>query len=511
MSFTSAQQLSEEAEAASRLSDEAQHRVRWSCCGLNLTRRSWLLLLLISVICTVVITALVTQTLGKAIAARGIQQAGISFERIDVTVDGTGDLQLVVKGRVESPSPFDARFYPMRATIKVFLPGDELASDYRGGLTPLGEVSIPGLDVQGGKDLVLNFPASFKVENREVFGLAGKQFVICNTTSWQLEATASVKAWFLNLIPIYLSGIPFQKSVDLQGMGGFLQDVNPITMNGLTAAHGDEDALRVSVSINVVNPSYLAARVIPSMHLDISQRGRHFGVASLSDISLGPGSNTLLVDFALEYKADNRDAIRDFITGYIKADEVEPVTMHGSKWSTSDPYLGMVLAGLDFSFNFKPPGTQFIHGLVATVGLSGLSADATIFNPLPQRIVMGDMNLVIRENNVKGEDIFRLDTQKSSTHVPGQILEPSQTTILHISLSLFDAHLTDLMLLGRLIKDAHMGKVRVGVTGPVTVTILPSFTMTVDYSHDDLIATLKCPVVCGLDFASPGVNMSYIV
>lgn len=502
---------SESSTSALQLSEA--HSVRCSCCGLNLARRSWILLLLVALICTVVISTFMTQTIGKAIAAQGIQQAALSLERIDVKVDGTGDLQLFIKGRVASPSPFDATFYPMTAIIKMDLPADELevASDSRGGLTALGVVSLPGLDVQGGKDLVLNFPASFKVENREVFGLAGKQFVLSNTTSWQLEATASVKAWFLNMFPISLSGIPFRKSVEIQGMGGFLQNVNPITMNGLTKAYGDENSLRVSVSINVFNPSYLAARVVPSMHLDITQRGRHFGVASLSDVTLGPGSNTLLVDFDLEYNGDNRDAIRDFITGYVKADKVEPVTMHGSRWSTQDPYLGMVLDGLDFSFNFKPPGTQFIHGLEATVGFSGLSAEAVIYNPLPRGIVMGDMNLAIRENNAKGEEIFSLDTKKSSTRVPGQVLQPSQTTTLHISLSLFDAHLTDLMLLSRLIRAAHMGRVKVGVVGPVTVTILPKFTMTLDYSADDLIAKLKCPVVCGVDFTSPAINTSYIV
>ena len=40
-----------------------------------------------------------------------------------------------------------------------------------------------------------------------------------------------------------------------------------------------------------------------------------------------------------------------------------------------------------------------------------------------------------------------------------------------------DANLKDLFLVGRLIKDAVDGSVVVGVSGPLTITIRPSFTV----------------------------------
>merc|ERR1711920_221057 len=96
----------------------------------------------------------------------------------------------------------------------------------------------------------------------------------------------------------------------------------------------------------------------------------------------------------------------------------------------------------------------------------------------------------INEDSTAGENIFYLDTDKSSTHIPGQILKRNQTSDLHISLSLFNAHLTDPVQLYRLIGDAHEGKVLVGVKGPVTITIAPSFGLSVDYSAEN--------VTCGL-------------
>ena len=41
-----------------------------------------------------------------------------------------------------------------------------------------------------------------------------------------------------------------------------------------------------------------------------------------------------------------------------------------------------------------------------------------------------------------------------------------------------DANLKDLFLLGRLIEDAVDGAVVVGVSGPLTITIRPNFTLT---------------------------------
>merc|ERR1711972_915213 len=129
--------------------------------------------------------------------------------------------------------------------------------------------------------------------------------------------------------------------------------------------------------------------------------------------------------------------------------------------------------GMALRFNFKPPKTQFIDHIEANIGLSGLSAAARVYNPLPDNIIFDSLKIAIREGSTSGEDVFTLDTAKSDTHIPGQILKPMQISTLDISLSLFNAHLTDPAQLMRLISDAHQGKVLVGVTGPVTIKIAP--------------------------------------
>jgi len=184
------------------------------------------------------------------------------------------------------------------------------------------------------------------------------------------------------------------------------------------------------------------------------------------------------------------------VAGYIRADHVLPVTMHGSSASTDVKILRAMLNGLDMSFNFRPPRTQFIQGIEASVGVSGLSVTASILNPMPQSIVLGSLDLAVRERTSRGAPVYDVNTARSLTRIPGQVMKPGQASTLRAQLSLFDAHLGDFELLRRLIEGAKKGKVVVGVTGLVGITIKPGFSITVNYTADNISATVRCPIIC---------------
>lgn len=457
------------------------------CCGL-LTHRGCAFLVLICIACSAGCTFLGINTIGKRIAADGIQKASISFQSIDVgALNGTDTLHTRVVGLLTKPSPFDAKFYAASARIKVV--------GSNGELMDVGIVSLPDLSVAGGKDLELDINVTMQVDHPDAFGQAGRHFVSSSESPWSIEASVNVFCWAFGFVPIYLSGVPFSKSVTLEGMSGFSQTANPITMRTLKSTYGRQGVLEIGVEVNIFNPSYLSAWIIPQMQFNVSQRGKDFGVATLSSVHFKPGQNVVSAHFALHDNSHNRDAVEQFILGFLRA-EIQPIAMLASKKSTEDPILQTIFDGLILAFDFQAPAYRFIQSIEASVDAHGLRAVASIFNPLPDQIVFGHMDMQINEGTMDGENIFDLNTKKSDTRIPGQILNPNSTSDLKIKLSLFNAHLTDPSQLIRLIGAARQGRVLVGVKGPVTITIAPRFQLTVQYSTNNVTCMLKCPIWC---------------
>mmetsp|Transcript_31306 Transcript_31306/g.68556 ORF Transcript_31306/g.68556 Transcript_31306/m.68556 type:complete len:282 (+) Transcript_31306:1-846(+) len=279
-------------------------------------------------------------------------------------------------------------------------------------------------------------------------------------------------------------------------MAGFSQEANPITMGPMTAAYGLPSSLNVTVQVNLYNPSFMAATVVPKMTLPVTQRGQHFGVATLDGLRFLPGKNVIPLRFQLQQTSKNIDAIEAFILNYISDDaQVQPITVHGSSSAVSDPFLSTIFDNLTMTFDFKPPPPRFITAIGASAGLTGLKAKVQVFNPLPQQIIMGSLDMHVHENNNSGPEVFHLH----STAIAGSILQSNQSSLLKIGLSPFGANLgmlSNVALIKRLTAAAKNGKIKVGVWGPVDFTIAPSFQMTVNYRTNNITAILRCPVLC---------------
>lgn len=444
-------------------------------------------LCILCILCILATATVFRHSLAKYCADQGITAAQLQLFHVDLGALRNDDVLTLtphILGRVLRPSPVEAQ---IRMSQLI------LAATLHGELVKLGQLTLPKLQVFANQDLWLNFTSLLSIDNTTAFGLAGKHVVREPQTSWTVQGQLSVVCRVLGF-DIQISNITFQKTVAIKGMAGFSQASEPITMQKIVRAEGFREHLDTQVRINLVNPSHIGVALEGPFHFNITQRGHHFGKASLSQVDLKPGKMTMLVNFVLEDTATNHDALCAFILGYITA-EVQTLSMMASRRSSSNPLLAMVLDGLQLPFRFEPPEASFIHHISADVGLIGLQVTAEITNPLPQVIVLGAMDLSIREKITKGMDIFHLKGNET-TGLGGQELQPGNSK-LHLSLSTMDANLKDLFLIGRLIKDAVDGSVVVGVSGPLTITIRPSFTVTLDYMANGVTAQLSCLVLCG--------------
>ncbi|CAE7703799.1 WRAP73 [Symbiodinium sp. CCMP2592] len=439
-------------------------------------------------LCALVAGAVFHEALVARLASIGIAAAHIQFESVDVgTIRNSQTLSPRILASVSNPSPVNADVRMSRLVLKVpIFPSGTLAR--------VGTVTMPSLRVQAFQDMRINISAHVHIEDLDVFGLAGKHAVREPNSSWVVEGKLQVRCE-LPFFAAHLSDIPFEREVALKGMASFSQDANPVTMEAITSAYGYPDHLDTTVAISIYNPSYLSAHLDTPTHFNITQRGHPFGTAVVQEVILKPGHNTVEVRFLLQDDSSNREAVREFIVGYIRAD-MQMVTMHGTKRSCSDPLLAVVLDGLDLRFHFKPPAARFIHHITANLGLIGLQVTAEVANPLPQRIEIGGTDLSVRENTVEGEQIFRLKGDEDSG-LGGQVLQPSAISKLKLSLSTLDADLKDPLLIARLIEDAVDGAVVVGVSGPLSLTIAPNFTLTLNYIANNVTASLTCLLVCG--------------
>eukprot|EP00439_Symbiodinium_sp_Y106_P083063 s1580_g22.t2 len=461
---------------------ETGRRSDHGCCGLCCK-----VCVLLS-LCALVAGAVFHEALVARLASIGIAAADIQFESVDVgTIRNSRTLSPRILASVSNPSPVNADVRMSLLVLKVpIFPS--------GTLVRVGTVTMPSLRVQAFQDLQINISAHVHIEDLDVFGLAGKHAVREPNSSWVVEGKLQVRCE-LPFFAAHLSDIPFEREVALKGMASFSQDANPVTMEAITSAYGYPDHLDTTVAISIYNPSYLSAHLDTPTHFNITQRGHPFGTAVVQEVTLKPGRNTVEVRFLLQDDSSNREAVREFILGYIRAD-MQMVTMHGTDRSCSDPLLAVVLDGLDLRFHFKPPAARFIHHITANLGLIGLQVTAEVANPLPQRIEIGGSDLSVRENTVEGEQIFRLKGDQDSG-LGGQVLQPSAISKLKLSLSTLDADLKDPLLIARLIEDAVDGAVVVGVSGPLSLTIAPNFTLTLNYIANNVTASLTCLLVCG--------------
>lgn len=457
-------------------------------CG-HFTLRGCLMFSAICILFSVGGTLLGVNTIGKSIAASAIGGAAITFHSIDVgSINSTDTLACQVVGVVSKPSPFNAKFYRTSATIKIPREAD-------GDLIDVGTVWLPELHVGANEDLNLDMSVAFQVEHLDAFGRTGQQFVARDEVLMVIETSVNVFCWVLGILPIYLSRVPFSKTIRLEGMSGFSQSEHPILINRLVSTYGRPGILDVGVEVNIFNPSYLTAHVVSEMQLNVTHRGKRFGLARVADAHFHQGDNLIVANFSLYSNPDNSDAVEQFLQGFLHA-EIQTLAMHGSKLSTVDPLLRVILDRLPLFFNFKAPSYQFFESIEASFDVRGLRAGARVFNPLMNHITFEHLAIEINEGSNAGNAVFKLDTNRSNTGIPGQVLQPNGTSLLKIRLSLSDAQLTSPQQVTRLLGGAMNGSILVGLNGPVSITVAPSFQMKFHYSADNVTCRLKCSVWC---------------
>ncbi|CAJ1331403.1 unnamed protein product [Effrenium voratum] len=426
------------------------------------------------------------QPLAAHLARRGVAAAELEVFSVSIDGLGGGKLRPAVVARVARPSPVDAEVR-MSRTI--------LAAEVPSGIVRVGRLELPPLQVRAWEDLWLNLTAEVSIDNLTAFGLAGQRAVREAESQWAVEGLLEVRVRLWGREVLRLEELPFHRAVKLKGLAGFAQARHPVTILDIKEAEGHPHRLETSVAIQIFNPSNLAASLSDPLQFDITQRNRSFGTALVHGVKLQPGRNAVTARFTLREDAENAEAVRAFVLGYVRH-ELQTVTMSGSGRSSQDPLLSALLDGLQLPFRVRPPEGNFIRRIEAQVGLVQMQVLAEIANPLPQEIVLGAMDLSIREKGSTGQEIFRL-TGNATSGLGGEVLKSKAVSRLRLSLRTMDANLKDFFLVGRLVEDAVDGAAVVGVRGPLAITVRPSFHLMLQYIADNVTAELYCPVVCG--------------
>lgn len=363
-------------------------------------------------------------------------------------------------------------------------------------MAKIGEIELPAIYVRAFQQPSLDVQATLSVEDMRHFGEAGRNFIAADETWWHIEGLADVTCWILGFIPFTLLDVKVERDVMLPGMAGFSQAVNPVSLRSLDRAMGEYNTLHLAAAVNLQNPSFIAAAVASPMEFKVYIKEQQFGLARISNCSLAPGLNVVTLEFRLEKSPYNIGAIQDFISGYIRS-EMQLVTVIGFSESTSDPFLSAIVDKLNATVSFQPMPTTFISDLAAQVSpLSGLTANARVYNPLPQAITLGQLDLRIFLPEVPRREIFELNTAQAQTYIPGAVLQPNQTTFLHIGMSILGARITNPMTLKKLIEDLDQGAVTVAVEGLVSVKIMPAFELSILYRADSMTAKLSWCILC---------------
>lgn len=451
--------------------DESPSHGRFLCC-----------MGLVSMLVTLSIASIVfAPFLGKALAENLVKRMSLSVEALDVgTINGSSTLSPRIRGRVGTWSLFPVRLLPARGKLRAFRAGEEM---------DVGVVTVPEVRLKPFSNLALDVTVGLTVTDKVAFGHAGRSFINSASTRWNILASVAVECSVLGFLPFRMSGIHLDKSLDLQGLHGFSQDSFPVKMVNLSAASGEQDALELTVVVALENPSYLTARILPLMTFRVEQYGIYLGTAEVKDLRLVPGTNHLPVTCTFRRTPKNARAIEAVIEGYMRR-ELQPITVLGSEESVQDDFLRDVLRDLRTAFNFLPPPLDFLRGVSAEVDAM-ITASARVYNPLPQALEIGSMALDVREGNLAGDSIMNL-----GSNLKGTMLDARQSSEVSFTLSALQAHITDTALMGRLFERAKKGSMVVGIQGPITLTIQPSFTVTVNYTAEHIDAELACPVLC---------------
>ena len=413
----------------------------------------------------------------------GVASTELEILRLELPMPRTV-LQPRVEARAARPSPVDAEIWMSELHLMM-------------KERVLGRLKLPKLKLEARRDLILNLSSWLFIDDLNAFAQAGKEVVQGGESSWTVTGQLTVHSEILG-VPITLSNISFRKTLSLKGMDSFSQAEHPVEVERFIEAEGFANGLETSLQVRIYNPSLLATRLVGPFRFHVTQNDEDFGTAELSEVVLQPGTCHLSLSFRLQAP---EKTLQDFITGYLAA-EVQAMVVHGSKRSSDNFLLATVLEGLLLAIRFQPPRDPLVRHIDADVGLTQMQVTSWVKNPLPQVIVLGAMDLSIREHTTAGEEIFRLKGNATSG-LGGRQLAASAEGKLKLSLATLDANLGDLSLLGRLIEDAVGGQMVVGVSGPLSLTISPHFGLTLQYEANNITAHLSCLVVCGSASMTP--------
>ncbi|KAJ1923184.1 hypothetical protein IWQ60_006039 [Tieghemiomyces parasiticus] len=310
-------------------------------------------------------------------AASSIDKADMKFRSIQIrnptddTVDMTMDAEMLNTG-------------PFSADVKFTEPVQVLWKNL-----PLGTVDMEPLSISGGSGR-LRQTSTFRITSQENFGKFAQAMMKEPEFQWTLKTTLHVSAMGLSR-----GGIPMDKTVTMQGMGGF-KDVEVLDFD-LPGDHPD-GGIQLNLRARISNPSPIGVS-LGRLQMDVMYGDTYVGPVEVANAVVQPGDTELTMEGRMIPQIDEADLERmsDLMTRFVGGQElateargvaVMPDGVHPVGWLT-EGIRGMVMqVGLKM-----PNQMDFIRGIDIQEMDMDISPE-TAYNPLTSS------NRVVAETNL---------------------------------------------------------------------------------------------------------------
>eukprot|EP00397_Hematodinium_sp_SG-2012_P006832 GEMP01006868.1.p1 GENE.GEMP01006868.1~~GEMP01006868.1.p1 ORF type:complete len:578 (+),score=143.77 GEMP01006868.1:280-2013(+) len=395
---------------------------------------------------------------------------------------------------------FTAEVPPVNATLYVHLPNGTVVKSGR-------FESTTSMTMKSWEDLRANISGVLHPDMslvKELFLATLKEPVL----KIHFSTVVSIRASVLGFPRITIPKVPMTSAVlTIQAMNNFLD--TPMVMQEITSIVGTNDTLSMVVRMSMQNPTLFGCKIEDDLKLDALYGSGRLGSIEINNLTMLPkhlGPTTLDAHFNYERSTAPNDikAMDDALHAYIgeptgfNKSGVDPIKAAGgaprSGFPAKNPMLRTALSG-DFVVNatIQPKPIWPLREVNVTLPFFDFWRGALVVfrveNPLPAEIVVDGVVADIYYVNLTGQHLYRFD--QNFTDDTKLIIPPMQVNDLEVRAAFGGFDKGAFRLLTTLALAAHHHHISVGVRVNFTVTIHPSFTITVPYVNHAIDSNLR--------------------
>ena len=228
-----------------------------------------------------------------------------------------------VSADVEIPFGLSLSVLNAAVDIDVFTGNDGGAATLKGAQANASSaLELIGPSKRGGKTLLSlinsTLSPSSNIKGGDAQATKGfqqliQEIALGNTIDLAAKGTAAVVA-DSSIGRITLPALKIATSTSLQGLSGFAQA--PLNLLSFDILGGSSSALQVIASASITNPSLISVHLLGDVSFPLSlPNGAQLGRATMSDLRLVPGANTVNVTAAVSFNDKSKSLVQQYLTG----------------------------------------------------------------------------------------------------------------------------------------------------------------------------------------------------